>query len=216
MAQRAMALFDGKGFRIDPTAVSWNYTVKAQEIKTVGGKVIQVYGTDLGDMTVRGSFGAGGHAEQERFLSRMKELADRQVIAAANRHLVTAQPSRFIYPPRGWDFRVYLKAYSQPGAPGASSVYVEPGLVAPQWELRLHMVGDQGAQGIKKAAQNAFIERLSQGLGWNEDALKAGFHGTLTSAEVQTLLNGQSVTSYIGGRFGLSSTAPTGQPTGGG
>lgn len=215
MAQRAMALFDGKAFRIDPRSVSWNYTVKASETQTVGGKVIQIYGTDVGDMTVAGSFGKGGHREQEAFLDRMKDLADRQVTAAANRHAVVAQPSRFIYPPRGWDFRVYLKDFTQPGAPEESSVYVTAGIFAPQWQLVLHIVGAQDLSQVKKAAQNAFIDRLADGLGWNKDALKAGYHGTMTSDDLQKQLNGQSVNDYIASSYGISQTAPTGQPPGG-
>jgi hypothetical protein len=79
----------------------------------------------------------------------------------------------------------------------------------------LHVVGGQDLSSIKKAAQNAFIDRLSSGLGWNKEALKAGFHGTVTSDDLQKLLNGSSVSDYIAGSFGLSSATPTGQPTGG-
>ena len=62
------AVLNGIPFRIDPSSISWPFTVKTSSNKTIGGKVLQVFGTQLGDMTVAGTFGVGGTKEQREFL----------------------------------------------------------------------------------------------------------------------------------------------------
>jgi hypothetical protein len=197
-----LALLDGIAFRVDPTSVNWNYTIKAAEIKTVGGKVIQVYGTDLGDMNVIGTFGRGGWQEQKAFLNRMKALADKQVRGASQRNS-SANPSRFLWPARGWDFLVYLKQFSQPASPAGTNVYYDAAVFSPQWSLTFFMVTDN--IGLRKIAQDDYIARLTQGLGWK----LSKYNGPVDDAELQANLKGAGVKDFILQGFGISQSAPT-------
>lgn len=158
MGQATLA---GRPFRLDPNSVSWNFSTKAADKPTVGGKVIQVYGTQISDMTITGEFGVGGWQQQEAFLKEMKEMGAKQArVARLSRS--QAQPFRFTYPPRGWEFLVYLKAYSNPE--GGRAVRHEPGIFNPKWQLTLFIVEDNS--GLKLVAQNAYISRLVKGMGW--------------------------------------------------
>ncbi len=201
-----VALLNGVAFRLDPTSVGWDFTIKAAEIDTVGGKVAQIYGVDLGDMTVTGSFGRGGFAEQQAFLGRMKALADQQVKDAGKRNS-TAQPFRFLYPSRGWDFLVYLKEYTQPDS--SESVHVDPSIVNIEWSLTLFIAQDNA--GLKSKIQDAYVARLAQGLGYVKK--NSGYNGPVDNNAVQTFLQGHSqpdVGSAIASDFGIDPSVLSG------
>ena len=164
------AIFAGYKFRLDPESVSWGYKAKAQDTPTMGGKVVQVFGTEITDMTLEGSFGVGGWRQQERFLASMKEIGTQQ----AADYLVsnsTKPPFKFIYPPKGWDFMCYLKAYENPS--GGRSVTLDPFIVNPRWRLVLFIVEDNSD--LKTISQNAYIARLSKGLGWRQSEYNGGY-----------------------------------------
>jgi hypothetical protein len=193
-----LATLDGVPFRLDPTSASWDFSIKTNVINTVGGRVVQVIGVDLGDMMVVGTFGVGGWREQQAFLERMKQVGERQV------NHPEAPPMRFLYPPRGWDFLVYLRSYTQPASPsGGDSVYVANEIIAPQWALTLFMVEDNA--GLKKVAQDAYIARIAAGLGWKQTK----YNGPMTADEVHATLGGLSITDYLAKQFGFAQNAST-------
>lgn len=150
------AIFANQPFRINPDQVRWSYQPKVAVINTRGGKVIQVYGVELGDMTVSGQFGVVGWQGQAEFLERMRQISDRQ--AEEDR----MNPLRFLFPEKGWDFQVYLKGFTS--ADGPQSVELSPEIINPTWTLTLFLVEDN--LNLKKVATDAFIERLAEGIGW--------------------------------------------------
>lgn len=170
-----VATLSGRPFRIDPITISWAYTIKTSVTETVGGKVVQIFGTDIDDMTVTGSFGIGGWEEQARFLETALKWAEGEV---AN---PTGPPMRFVYPPHGWDFLVYLRAFNQTDA--GQSVELSNRIPAPGWSLTLFIVEDNsGLRPIKDAAIKAYVDRLSKGIGWKQTK----YNGPLGWNEVQT------------------------------
>lgn len=171
------ATFAGLPFRLQPQSVNWGFTTRTSVTETIGGKVVQVLGVDLGDMTVLGSFGVGGWREQEAFLAKMRWVSTEQVKD------YTGTPQRFIVPSRGWDFGVFLKAVS-PGTHDASTINL-------RWSLTLAIVTDN--VGLKAVAENIFISRLAQGLGWSVDM----FNGGLGVADIQAYLSRHSYTSTV-------------------
>jgi hypothetical protein len=201
-----VASLAGQTFRLDPTSVRWDFKTKVADIPTVGGKVVQVYGTEISDMVLSGTFGTGGWREQEQFLERMKELGDKQV-ADVGRVRGTEDPHRFLYPPKGWDFLVYLKEFSTPDG-GQRSVYHSNEIIAPRWTLTLFVVEDNS--GLRKVAQDAYISRLSRGLGWKQTA----YNGPLGILEMQQTLGGLTIQEYLAKEFGLGAVA-TGNQEGG-
>lgn len=170
------AYLDGIPFRINPESVSWPYSVKLGTTKTMGGKVVQLYGISMGDLTVQGVFGAGGPEEQRAFFDRLVEIIDTQMPVTATS---IPRPVRFHWPERGWDFWCYVKGITQTGrsvAIHASNMDFNPG-----YQLTMFVQEDNGD--LLKAARNsaaaAFIARLSDGMGWKASSEWNGPAGTL-------------------------------------
>lgn len=161
------ASLGGRPFRIDPTSISWSYKAKTKEVPTVGGKVVQVFGTDISDMTVSGQFGIGGWQQQAAFLQEMKNLWEEQASSSTQ----IMPPHRFMYPPKGWDFQVYLKAYTSPDGP--TSVVLDNKIFNPKWTLTLFIVEDNAD--LKTIASDLYIARLAKGLGWTQNEYNGGF-----------------------------------------
>ncbi len=196
------ATLNGVPFRVDPSAISWPFAVKTKAIKTIGGKVVQVFGTSVGDLTVSGTFGKGGRQEQLAFLDRMKKLGDDQMDRFP---LVSPKPYRFIWPSRGWDCKVWLRSYSEPGS--ESSVDERTDNVSPRWQLTLFVASDN--LDLKKVAADSFLARLAEGIGWKETR----YNGPLDFAAVEEALGQMGVTNvrdYLGVAFGIFDSVPVG------
>lgn len=180
-----LATLGGHTFRLDPTSIEWSYTIKLSETPTVGGKVVQVYGAEIGDLTVSGSFGVGGWKEQAEFLKAMKEVANKQVYDSV--HGRGADPLVFAYPPRDWHFYVYLTGYTD----GRSSRAVDlanENLHNPGWQLTLMIVEGVTAD-LRQASIDDFITRLSEGIGWH----RTKYNGQLLPEEIQAVSQGLSI-----------------------
>jgi hypothetical protein len=208
------ASLNGVLFRNDPDVISWDFKPKVSAQKTVGGKVVQVYGIELGDLVVHGAFGRGGRDEQSAFLNRMKAIGDNQMDQYP---APPPRPHRFFWPERKWDMLVWLKSYTDGGF---SSVTLANEQINPKWELTFHIVEDNS--GLKKIAADAYIERLSAGLGWQQTE----FNGPMDVEEMARLMmahtGASNVTDYLNIAFergvqtpvgnvdaGTSTTAPT-------
>ncbi len=177
-----VARFAGRHFHIDPRSVSWNFETKTNDFSTVGGKVVQVYGTKITDMIVEGEFGLGGWQDQLKFLQSMKDIASAQARAGKVSQSQTP-PARFSYPPRGWDFLVYLKAYDNPR--GGKAVRHHNEEVNPAWRLTLFIVEDMSELGVKKVAQDAYVSRLSRGLGWKRTKFNGPYGNEALDSTIQ-------------------------------
>lgn len=190
-----MATLGGKPFLIDPSQVQWDFAVKAAEKMTVGGKVVQVFGTKLGDMVVSGSFGFGDRAAgdeagweyQSRYLGQVQRWAAQSVNNGA--------PLRFTFTPRGWDFHVYIKAYSGRQGP---AVGLTPTEFNPAWTLTFFIVEDNTGV-IVKATRDIYISRLLNGVGWKQTK----YNGP-KQEEVDALLSpyGGDIGGYIAAQAG--------------
>lgn len=173
-----LATLGGVPFRIDPTAIEWSYSIKTKSTPTVGGKVVQVFGTQVNDMTVGGKFSSW--QEQKAFMGQVKSWIDSTLNDQSQ------PPLRFTYAPRNWDFLVYVSNFDQPG--GGNSIAYSSGEIAPPWALTLQIVEDNGGlRPIKDKAMQAYIERLATGIGWKQ----TGFNGPMGDLEVQAYIQGQ-------------------------
>ena len=195
-------------FRLDPESVEWDYRIKYVDKKTVGGKVVQILGATFGDMRLEGSFGVGGWEEQADFLAKMKALADQQVKDASVVNS-SAEPLQFRYPPKGWDFLVYLRAYTNPRGPASVRLATEE--FAPRWGLTLFIVEDN--TGLRKVAADRIIARLSAGLGWKQTK----YNGPMDMTEVSATLAGRGIQGYLQEEFtpgfAPAASTPTGNQT---
>jgi hypothetical protein len=201
-----LATLNGVPFRLDPESIAWSYTVRTADIKTVGGRVIQVLGATIDDMRVTGSFGKGGIREQETFLSRMQDIGNEQVADAGILNS-TKPPLHFVYPPKKWDFLVYLRAYTEPGS--SMSVQARPENFAPRWQLTFFVVDDNA--GLKTIAKDQFISRMAQGLGWNQIKnvgwRQTLYNGPMTMSDVENAIGTTDVQGYIAQVYGQTQTS---------
>ena len=171
-------------FRIDPDNIAWNFEVLTNVTETIGGRVIQVIGSYLDDLTVQGSFGqdhSTPHGESwrqaEAFLTLIQAIMDQQA-ADANQQAMMHPPCTFSYPPKNWRFQCYVKDFSDADSPG-SSIVLTPGRFNQRWQLRLFIVQDSSTRLVQagesggvisqqaQAAVEAYMARISDGVGWH-------------------------------------------------
>jgi len=167
---------DGVPLKVNPDDIRWNFKMKTTDSKTMGGKVIQVLGTRLDDLTIQGQFSpdrAKGDTEawqsQIRFRAQVEKWADR----AANTE--NTNPLRFTYPPRNWEFKVYIKSIS--GIDWAIDA------IAPRWTMVLFPMDDR-ATAIVKGIKDLYLKRLTEGVGWKQTE----YNGP-TQTEVDNMLS---------------------------
>jgi hypothetical protein len=152
--------------------------------ETIGGRVIQVIGSRLEDMTVTGSFGQDHSTprgeswrQAEAFLSMVQQIMDFQASDATDQAKMHP-PAVFTYPAKNWRFSVYVKDLSDADTPGAS-VVLTPGKFNQRYQLTLFIVQDSSTALVRAgesngvidkqaaAAIDAYMARISDGIGWH-------------------------------------------------
>jgi hypothetical protein len=196
-----VATLNGVQFRLDPTSISWPYRIVTETTSTIGGKVVQVLGASLGDLTVTGSFGTGGWREEKDYLDRLSAIAEAQTNATFG------VPVRFTYAPRRYDFQVYIKQISP--------IRLTNGNFNPTWNLTLFIVEDtfKIINSVKNDAMDSFIQRIADGIGWKQSE----YNGPLSAADAAKILSAagaSTIKDYLEGNFraglGYSRTATGG------
>lgn len=192
-------------FRVDPEAFNYNVTVHASVTSTVGGRVIQILGTTVSDVTVQGSIGEdhtlgrdtdGEHAGVSwklatRFFSTIQAYQQLQSAGAntpgsADTTGMFLEPATFIYSPKGLRFQCYVKSIVDPDGDGTAGVVHKVGRANYRYVLTLFPV-QEGSTNLTKAgmsngvldqarakAVDAYIDRISQGIGWKFTAYNGG------------------------------------------
>jgi hypothetical protein len=196
MGYATLGFANGPGiqFRIDPQEVAWGFKINTSVTPTVGGRVVQVNGATLEDMTINGLFGedrsAGVGATPpkddphehpgrswrlaKRFSGQVRLLMDRQS-ADSNVHRKMHLPPTFTYPPKNWKFQVYIKGFADPDG---GTITMSTGKFSHGYSLTLFIVQDTSSQLIQAGATNGdlnlarsqaindYIARISDGIGW--------------------------------------------------
>ncbi len=194
------AIIDGVEFPVNPDDVRWDYSVKLATHPTIGGKVIQLYGWKMGDLMVSGSF--GDITRQAAFFEHLKGVADKQT---PNLDRLVPQPVRFTWAARNWDFWVYLRGVTQMGA--SVSIEANESIFAPKYQMRLFVAEDNGSivKAASGAAQVAYINRLTAGLGWQ----KSSWNGPLDLEDLAAQMQGLTPLDFILSEFGRAQVTPT-------
>ena len=156
----------GVPFDLDPESIAYHFDIKASATNTVGGRVVQVFGTKISDLFVTGSFGLGGWEAQQAFLDQMVSLMQGQEGSLGpSGFWKSADPVVFSYPPRNWNFDVFVLSNTQPGG----QVFHRPRQRdhQPPVDLDLFIVNDNGGLVTEKdAALSSYLNRLANGIGW--------------------------------------------------
>ena len=182
-----IATLGGIQFRLDPNAITYDYSIDYSVIDTLGGRVIQVIGATIGDITITGDFGQDHKNKQlswqlaESFGAQIRALMDQQVVppkqaATGGVHA----PIRFTYldGTHNWDMQVLIKAY-QDGS-GNGSIEHTAGKFSYGYKLTLFLVQD-ASMALSRVQSDKFIARISRGIGWKENSYK-GASGTFSGA----------------------------------
>jgi hypothetical protein len=185
----AKMMLGGQPMLVNPSDIKWNFRMKFKDWKCLGGKVIQVYGTVLDDITINGAYSVQRHLgqkdvweEQMRFRDQVERWADRAVDQS------NTDPLRFFYAPRKWDFQVYIKSIS------IIDWKVED--FAPKWTLVLYPMDDRATH-VVRGIKDLYIKRLMDGIGWKQ----TDYNGP-TQQEVDDELAGRSVEEYVAAGLG--------------
>lgn len=182
-------------FRVDPDLIDWSWSVQTNVVETIGGRVIQVLGARLDDLTVQGSLGqdhsskATGESWQQAqaFLTTVTAIMEQQASDATQNSLMHP-PAVFTYPPKGWRWSVYVKALTDPD--GGNSLVLKPGKANQRYVLTMFIVnessvltvagtGETGA--LAQQSQQAisqFMARISDGVGWKANTYTGIYAGS--------------------------------------
>src|SRR6185437_458039 len=85
-------------FRTNPNEVWWSYELLQNVEETYGGRVIQILGTRLGDLTVKVDCGLGGIDYLMEVVYYLRNLMSDQR---------NGNPATFAYTTRNWQLNVY-------------------------------------------------------------------------------------------------------------
>jgi hypothetical protein len=186
-------------WRINPEEIAWNFEVFTNVTNTIGGRVVQITGAHLSDIMVRGQYGenrfttVASKDTSENSPGRSWKMADkfnleirrimRQQSPASNATtgILSPKPIRFYYPPRNWDFMVYVKSIKDVAGDDAFAAVTGKFsfgyqlLLVPIQDNTHKLTGDRkntDLQAAKDAAIVKAIARISDGVGWK----KTGFN----------------------------------------
>lgn len=175
----------------DPDEVTWDFKMRAAMQSTIGGRVIQVFGTDLGDMTVLGQLGAGDRSrgDREGWQAAERLMTDITNMAQATFDDIDNTPVSFRVPSMGWSFNVHVKSISP--------VEHKVDQASPVYRLSLFIVEDVTKK-VTTDITDKYIQRLMEGIGWEQSE----YNGP-TLEEVEELLApyGGTVKGYMQGEF---------------
>jgi hypothetical protein len=196
---------NGVPFLIDPESVAYHFDIKASATNTVGGRVVQIFGTRISDLVVTGSFGLGGVEAQQTFLDGISfAMQQQEGILGPSGFWNGAKSIKFSYPPRNWDFDVYVISYTQPGSD--SSIVLDNEIINPQWTLDLFIVNDNGGLVTEKdAALSSYLNRLAAGVGWTPNTYN---NVTVQNAGGNANVNTPTPTKPAGDMIGRGVSGP--------
>lgn len=202
-------------FRVGPSQIAWEYHMDSTVINTIGGRVVQVYGATLSDLTVQGLFGqrysrsgnviplSSSSMEMARaFATQIQQMVDRQGQRPSKEQLIRTDRTpmnptvRFTYTGDGvhqWDFQVYIKSLQDITDPGYALSH-STGKYSYGYNLTLFIVEDHTGE-LTKVATDDYIERLSKGIGWQ----RTTYNGPMTKEELQKYLQANSPDGTIHG-----------------
>lgn len=192
-------------FRIDPEALDYRVEVFSNVQQSVGGRTVQITGTQVTDVIIAGSLGedrnrgsaAPGDAEHpgvswklaEEFFSKIQDIMNQQSFDSSQvgqNAQFALRPATFIYSPLNLRFQCYVKSLIDPAGGGTAGVVHKVGRSNYQYVLTLFPVLDNSglqlagtnANGVLDQARaqaiDAYIGRISQGIGWRFTAYSGG------------------------------------------
>ncbi|WP_428957952.1 hypothetical protein [Streptomyces sp. cg35] len=186
-------------FRINPSSIDWGFEIHTSVTDTVGGRVVQITGATLRDLTVVGYLGENRTAGRspdsnpdhagaswrlhEAFIARCRAIMEYQSRDSSQPGKMH-QPAIFNYPPRNWRWLVYLKSVED--IDGSASIEHRTGKFSHGYKLTMFIVS-AGSDSLVKAGSSmsqvdaaqasaiaSYIKRISEGIGWRQSEYNGG------------------------------------------
>ncbi|MFE0490206.1 hypothetical protein [Streptomyces griseoaurantiacus] len=186
-------------FRLNPSSIDWSFDIHTTVTPTVGGRVVQITGATLRDLTVVGYLGENRRAGRspdrntdhagaswrlhEAFIARCRAIMDYQSRDSTTPGKMHA-PAVFNYPAHGWRTKVYLTEVAD--ADGQASIEHRTGKFSHGYRLTMFIV-QQGSDALVKAGSSnslvdaaqekaiaSYIARISEGIGWRQSEYNGG------------------------------------------
>jgi hypothetical protein len=171
-------------FRTNPNEITWNYSLITHTDQTYGGRVVQILGTKIDDLTVKVDCGNGGWEYLMKVVTYIRDL----MVSQRN-----GQPATFEYTTRNWKLNVY--AVSIPFADQVS---------ATTRELTLNFKVQQDVTGtLSTTTISAAIQALTAGIGWSRSQYNS--FDRLPSNNGQGMM--PNITDFAGGAAILAGSA---------
>lgn len=144
-------------FRTNPNEVTWNYSLITKTDQTYGGRVVQILGTKIEDLTVKVDCGNGGWPYLVKIVTFMRDL----MVAQRN-----GQTAVFEYTTRKWKLKVYAASF-----PFADQI------TATTRELTLNFKVQEDISGIVSSATiSAALQAFINGVGWERNQYNDFFY----------------------------------------
>jgi hypothetical protein len=198
-------------FRIDPSQIHYAYQVDYTTIDTLGGQVVQILGSTLGDMTIAGLFGQDHRNRRESwqmaetFHANIRAMMDAQTVPPKKLGDPVHQPIRFTYHDgvHNWNLKVLIKGISDLG--GSGSIEHSNGKFSYGYTLTLFIVEDSSLL-LTRVSTDKFISRIASGVGWKRNK----FNGNQTLQQAIDFIQAHSSDGTFQGYLAalLEGTAP--------
>jgi hypothetical protein len=165
-------------FRTNPNEITWDYNLITHVEETYGGRVIQILGTKIDNLTVKVDCGQGGWNYAMYVVNFMRDMMVQQR---------NGQPATFTYTTRSWNLNVF-----------AANVPFHDSVQETVRELTLQFKIQEDISGMQtSAALDAALSALQDGIGWaansfnNAGAASAftGANNTITGGAASSLSN---------------------------
>ena len=144
-------------FRTNPNEVTWNYSLITKTDQTYGGRVVQILGARIDDLTVKVDCGQGGWPYLVKVVAFMRDL----MVAQRN-----GQTAVFEYTTRQWKLKVYAASF-----PFADQ------LSATTRELTLSFKVQEDISGIVSSTTIATaLQSFVNGIGWERNQYNDYFY----------------------------------------
>lgn len=167
-------------FRTNPNEITWTYSLITHIEQTYGGRVVQILGTKVDDLTVKIDVGYGGWPYLMKVTTFMRDL----MIAQRN-----DQPATFEYTTRNWKLKVY-----------AVNIPFADQVTATNREITLNFKVQEDVTGVISASSiSSALQSYITGINWRRDEYNTANY----SAPISDSGMIPNITEFAGGALDL-------------
>lgn len=173
-------------FRTNPNEITWNYSLITKTDQTYGGRVVQILGTKIDDLTVKVDCGNGGWEYLMKVVTFIRDL----MVSQRN-----GQPATFEYTTRNWKLNVF-----------AASIPFADQVSATTRELTLNFKVQQDVTGMMSTNTiSSALLGLTAGVGFARSQYNSW--DILPANNAQGMM--PNITDFVGGAATLAGNATT-------